>query len=235
MKGNILNEYKCVAPLPGDETGGNVCRAIRANETRVTGVRVMRDRLDRWTSSRSIWNQHAYSITNVNDDMTIPKTANWVQNFLSTKPTLNNFRQNVQPAAIEAAPNLTPKILSYSIGNCPDQATLIARFLNNGGLGTSDDVIVTFYAKDENNNDVVIGQVEHKGSTIPGTPITLTFTWNFKSLDGKVTFDPYKQIQIFYSVDTPDDSHTDGMIIECREDDNVSDMISVSCPATAVN
>jgi hypothetical protein len=27
-------------------------------------VRVLRDRLDRWASSRSLWNQHAYNITN---------------------------------------------------------------------------------------------------------------------------------------------------------------------------
>ena len=204
---------------------------VNANDSKAVGISVYKDTLNRWVRTRRIWNQHDYHVTNINEDGTVPlhEQPNWLQK------NLNNFRQNVQPAAIEAAPNLTPKILSYSIGNCPDQATLIARFLNNGGLGTSDDVIVTFYAKDENNNDVIIGQVEHKGSTIPGTPITLTFTWNFKSLDGKVTFDPYKQIQIFYSVDTPDDSHTDGMIIECREDDNVSDMISVSCPATAVN
>ena len=29
---------------------------------------MLRDQLDRWASSRNLWNQHAYSITNVDDD-----------------------------------------------------------------------------------------------------------------------------------------------------------------------
>ena len=40
-----------------------------------------------------IWNQHAYAVTNVNDDGTIPKTSTWAANWTTTG--LNNFRQNV--------------------------------------------------------------------------------------------------------------------------------------------
>ena len=52
------------------------------------GIRVFRDRDDGWVGTRGIWNQHAYSITNVNDDGTIP--AHPVANWLT--PGLNNFR-----------------------------------------------------------------------------------------------------------------------------------------------
>jgi hypothetical protein len=91
----------CTSPIAGTPGTGNVCRMQHGSVDTVavankyfTGVFVYRDILDRWASSRSMWNQHAYSITNVNDDGTIPSTSTWMQNFLD--PKLNNFRQNRQ-------------------------------------------------------------------------------------------------------------------------------------------
>jgi hypothetical protein len=91
----------CTSPIAGTPGTGNVCRMQHGSVDTVavankyfTGVFVYRDVLDRWASSRSMWNQHAYSITNINDDGTIPKTSDWLQNFLD--PTLNNYRQNKQ-------------------------------------------------------------------------------------------------------------------------------------------
>lgn len=46
-----------------------------------------------WVRSRTIWNQHAYAVTHVNEDGTIPKTSAWLNNW--DDPKLNNFRQNV--------------------------------------------------------------------------------------------------------------------------------------------
>lgn len=50
------------------------------------GVRVIGDLNESWVDARPVWNQHAYSITNINDDLSIPTYAdsNW--------PTYNNFR-----------------------------------------------------------------------------------------------------------------------------------------------
>lgn len=66
------------------------------------GVTVMRDSKDRWVHSRPIWNENAYSITNVENDGTIPALpeANW--------RSFNSFRENAQPRdkALEA-PDLT--------------------------------------------------------------------------------------------------------------------------------
>lgn len=46
-----------------------------------------------WVRSRTIWNQHAYAVTHVNEDGTIPRTSDWINNW--DDPKLNNFRQNV--------------------------------------------------------------------------------------------------------------------------------------------
>ncbi len=201
------------------------------SKTKGTGVSVYKDTQNRWVRTRRIWNQHDYHVTNINEDGTVPRheTPNW------TMKNLNNFRQNVQPSAINAAPNITPKVLSYGIGKCDDAVTLVARFSNIGGLGTSDKFNITFYARDAANTDHVIGQFEHAVNTIPGTPINITFDWNFTSLDGTVTFDPYKQTQVYYTIDTPDADHPEGFIYECREDDNVSYMLAVGCPPPEIS
>ncbi|MFO0568397.1 MAG: hypothetical protein U0263_22235 [Polyangiaceae bacterium] len=51
------------------------------------------DATDRWVRSRTIWNQHAYAVTHISEDSTVPETSAWKKNWLD--PTLNNFRQNV--------------------------------------------------------------------------------------------------------------------------------------------
>ena len=70
------------------------------------------DKQNSWVGTRTLWNQHAYSVSNVCDDRdsactapnaygSIPKQqqANW------TVPWLNNFRQNVQDQGIFNAPD----------------------------------------------------------------------------------------------------------------------------------
>ena len=59
-----------------------------------TGFVILRDPMDRWASSRPVWNQHAYHVTNVTDDARIPRTSETDVNWLD--PGLNNFRQNTQ-------------------------------------------------------------------------------------------------------------------------------------------
>ncbi|UJR87244.1 Hypothetical protein I5071_360 (plasmid) [Sandaracinus amylolyticus] len=61
--------YSCAGALEGTPGTGDVCRAQHAGCH--AGIRVFRDNRDRWASSRTIWNQHAYHVTNVEDDGTI--------------------------------------------------------------------------------------------------------------------------------------------------------------------
>jgi RHS repeat-associated protein len=55
-----------------------------------TGILVFQDIANRWTRTRRIWNQHAYHITNVEENGTIPASpsAHWLT------PGLNAFRTN---------------------------------------------------------------------------------------------------------------------------------------------
>ena len=82
---------KCAAPAVGTPGTGNTCRAPHPRG--VSGIRVYSDLNDQWVRSRRIWNQHAYHVTHVNEDGTVPATSAWAKNWET--PSLNNFRQNV--------------------------------------------------------------------------------------------------------------------------------------------
>ncbi len=63
--------YKCAPPPAGTPGAGDTCRA--AHPHGVSGIRVYSDANDKWVRSRTIWNQHAYAVTHVNEDGTIPR------------------------------------------------------------------------------------------------------------------------------------------------------------------
>jgi choice-of-anchor C domain-containing protein len=89
----------------------------------------------RWVGTRSIWNQHAYSITNVNDDGTIPRspTPNWVV------PGLNNFRLNTfsQPGLATGLPDFTSSLIRKDDSTFPASVRLTARVGNGGSTAQS--------------------------------------------------------------------------------------------------
>ena len=136
--------FVCEAPPAGTPGNGNTCRASRPMGTR--GIRVFRDAADRWVGSRRVWNQHAYHVTNVGEDGTIPRTSAAAANWLD--PTLNNFRQNVQG---DAVPGATPDLTSR--GNpieclADTTARLRASVCNRGTEPVGADLSVGFYDGD---------------------------------------------------------------------------------------
>lgn len=97
MKGNrssgTLIEYPVVADVDND---GSADIVVVSNSGGSSGgiytntVEVFQDAQKRWAPTRRIWNQHAYSVTNVNEDGTIPAhmTPSWTY--------VNTFRMNAQ-------------------------------------------------------------------------------------------------------------------------------------------
>jgi hypothetical protein len=141
----------CVDPIAGPSAKGKVCRALHPVGQSERGILVLHDAQDRWVSSRPIWNQHAYAVTNVNDDGTIPKTSAWKNNWKD--PKLNNFRMNVQGALDpKSAPDLTstgnaPPGMHVTL-NCSPSGTLHleAKLCNRGTFPVGAGEPLSFYA-----------------------------------------------------------------------------------------
>jgi hypothetical protein len=73
------------------------------------GVTVWSDAQQKWAGSRPIWNQHTYSVSNVNDDGTIPPMDDVASQWNSPAADPNTLRQNVQgkSGASLALPDIT--------------------------------------------------------------------------------------------------------------------------------
>jgi hypothetical protein len=140
----------CVAPIAGTPGTGNVCRATHPNSADTAGgVKVLRDRLDRWASSRPMWNQHAYSITNINDDGKVPKTSEWMQNW--KVKGLNNYRANVQgKTGFADYPDITGALSEDKVCTLSKDgaATLTATVCNRGKKAVGANMPATFYKGD---------------------------------------------------------------------------------------
>ncbi|MGI5829030.1 MAG: hypothetical protein ACOX8U_02540 [Bradymonadia bacterium] len=140
--------YACTEPLPNSAElgGGKVCRAAHPTGVKQQGVHVLRDRFDRWASSRPIWNQHAYNVTNINDDDTLPDVASWERNY--TNPKYNNFRQNVQgELGMNSAPDITGIFEKDNVcGKVGDKFVIGARVCNRGTKLVPDKMPASFYA-----------------------------------------------------------------------------------------
>ena len=109
------------------------------------GLRVYKDPQDRWMPSRRIWNQHAYHITNVNDDGSVPvkQADNW--------RSYNNFRMNVQGQGQSIPPrgDGTGKIgLPPDVGDCTTLFRLSGQLCNRGVAPLLPGLPSTFYLGD---------------------------------------------------------------------------------------
>ncbi len=132
---------KCAAPPVGTPGTGNTCRAGHPHG--VHGIKVYEDSADRWVRSRPIWNQHAYAVTHINEDGTVPKTSQWATNW--TQPELNNFRQNVPGTQnTSTIGDFTSRgTTGYScVGTT---AHLVVDVCNRGAAPVGSDVSVGFY------------------------------------------------------------------------------------------
>jgi|GEM_PF-970129 len=85
-----LFELPVIADVDADGHAEIIMSANNYNGGSQRGIRIYGDDAN-WVSTRRIWNQQSYHITNINDDGTIPQfeSNNW--------EIYNNYRQNVLP------------------------------------------------------------------------------------------------------------------------------------------
>ncbi len=185
------------------------------------GIRVFRDRKDGWVNTRRIWNQHAYSVTNVNEDGSIP--AHPVANWLT--PGLNTFRTNSQGTGTVkpfAAPDLVVDAVSAT---CDSEGgvTLGARVRNAGDAPASAGVRVAFYRGAASEGGTLLGVATVEGKVDAGAEVLVE--WELGAAPGG-------RGEVFAVVD--DDGTGVGRELECREDNNTgSALVGLDCSVNA--
>jgi hypothetical protein len=151
-----LHEYPLVADVDGDGQADIVVTSnsysaltCPAEMMKTQGLRVFGDTKGQWVRTRRVWNQHAYHVTNIGEDGTVPavEVSNW------SVPRLNNFRQNVQPEGEFAAPDLVVS----GHAECLDGLQAYARVRNIGQASAPAGVVVGFYEGDPAEGGVLLG------------------------------------------------------------------------------
>ena len=204
-------EYPVIADVDGDFKAeivfgtSNEASFLAPELIGDAGIEVWKDRLDNWVSTRPVWNQHSYHITNVGlaGEIPIDEAPNW---STPENTPYNSYRRNTQGANNFCAPDLIVSGLRIT-KNCP---SLTATFwvVNQGCLGVGSGVKLTVI--DENFGTVgsaqttvalIAGGAEEVSISLSGYPVN--FDYNVK-------------------VVVDDGPTPNGDFNECREDNNES-------------
>ncbi len=131
-----------------------------------TGIYVFGSLSDSWVATRKIWNQHGYSITNVNDDGTVPSypEPNW--QFPPSAP-FNSFRQNVLTGGdVFASADATASFLTLACDGGSQIAK--ARIGNAGAVNVYAGLPVSFYDNDPRAGGTLLGTTRTSFAIPPG-------------------------------------------------------------------
>jgi hypothetical protein len=201
--------YVCAAPPAGTPGSGNTCRASRPRGVR--GLRVYNDVADRWVRSRMVWNQHPYNVTNIGDDLRVPRTSAVLPNW--RERGLNNFRTNVQGTA---QPTASPDATAGGgrVECLPEGAArLFARVCNRGSAPIADGLPVTFAAGAGTLGSTPLCRLTTARVLAPGECLELTCLWATPTAGATVFV-------------TADDGRS---TTECREGNNLGLITAVEC------
>jgi hypothetical protein len=213
---NTWLEYPSIADINADGSADIAVCNTPGSWGSHTGVTVFSDADASWRPGRRIWNQHGYSITNVNDDGSIPvhQDTNWL--------TYNNFRSgDLTPGEGYSGPDLKAVIDDVCTDECGSgNVTLWLSMENQGYNDVTDDF-----------------NVEIWGVTNTGDVLLDTFAWTPDVPQGtkstgetiELTGVPHPLYDIYVSIDGGDETAT-GIVDECHEDNNVTDWGAYICP-----
>ena len=147
-----------------------------ATTPRTDGVRVFRDANDNWQSTRAIWNQFSYSVTNVCDGVdSVCEMAENQHGAIPRRPRaswvglINSFRVNAQLGLVpRRAADLIVVSLAANVASCPSEYVLRADVANRGALAAPAGTPVSFYRRDGMGMRALLGTVMLPRSLAPG-------------------------------------------------------------------
>ncbi|AKT37185.1 FG-GAP repeat domain-containing protein [Chondromyces crocatus] len=204
----IAEGHFCAPPPAGTPGSGNTCRA--AHPSGVAGIRVYSDANDKWVRSRTIWNQHAYAVTHVNEDGTIPRSSQWMANW--KQPTLNNFRQNVPGTPNGTATGDVTAGASNTALCSGSGVDLRAPICNRGADSIGTGLSVGFYV-----NGTSVCATETSQALAPGECETVSCVWSSPPVTQGAAVD----VAVI-----PNDNHA---YAECKDDNNQGVVLGVFC------
>lgn len=202
---DTLYDYPTIADVDADGHA-DIVVTHDGNFSGGAAFSIYRDAKNSWAPTRSVWNQHAYSITNINDDLTVPTTA--VQNFT----IYNSFHSAQQlPPGVALGAELEAEILGSCDDDCDRGWFLVTGRARNSGVTTMPaGTWLALYAEEDGKTRLLVAE-----QTLSDTPSGMSseavvFVVNADELG--------EAEQLLLQVD--DDGTGTGTIAECEETNN---------------
>ncbi len=165
---------------------------------------------DRWADTRNVWNQVAYFVHNIQDNLRAPPFLGpwWLDG--------NTFRSQPTEASVQPAPNLRIRRLpgAVDLGECPDRYTIGVGVLNRGTLAVPAGVSLS--ARISGGDQAILSATTTERLD-PGDEEILILT--FDNLWGPV--------DLLLEVARPDQD--EAIVPECDKEDNLLILDGVGC------
>jgi hypothetical protein len=180
------------------------------------GIRVIGELNDSWSNARNTWNQFAYGITNIEDDMSVPPrpTPPWADSETFRAQTISS-----DAASAASAPDLGLQISGVCEDCASDLGTVYVAVSNSGAMPIKAGLPIAVYAND-GGVYTLIGTGQTTEDCEPGevqVPVGIAIALSDMGTDG-----------IHVVVD--DDGTGAGIANECDESDNSADWDASTCP-----
>jgi len=206
-RSRTLHEYPLVADVDGDgESEIVVAHGGSHDSTSSLGVDVWGSAGDPWEMGPQVWNQHAFNVTNVNPDLSIP--ANPVPNW----PDLNSFRSgDVVPPTGGLLIDTTPVVESVCTRDCENTGEIIVLTrLGNGGL----------LPIPANTSVALYWEIEGERTLIETLESSDSLRSGYTTAPSPVLVDITGRIGETILIVSDDDGSGEGLYDECNEDNN---------------
>ena len=134
---NTMFDYPTVADVDAD----GQAEIVVCHNSFGSAISVYGDASESWRPARAVWNQHAYDITNINDDLSVPVDP--VPGFAD-----HNTWHSAQPSDLGAiGQDLSGEILAVCQDECADGTVYVTfRAANIAGEDLTADISITLYA-----------------------------------------------------------------------------------------
>lgn len=200
---DTMYDYPIIADVDGDDHA----EIVVAHAGWDAAVSIYGDADNSWAPARKVWNQHAYSITNINDDLSVPTTA--TPNFSSYNSWHSAFDR-------EAGTSLTDDLEGEILGVCEDDCDggvlrVAGRLINRSDAPLDAGIAVALYAVID--GEYVIADV---AVTTVETPSGMTG----EVMDFEVATELAKEAASLV-IRADDDGTGTGAVSECSEDNNI--------------
>ncbi len=196
---NTMWEYAVIADVDADD---HAEIAVCHNGLSHPSMTVFGAQNDGWEPARPVWNQHAYGISNVGDDLSIPTEA--VPSFADS----NTWHSALADTWNGVGVDLWLEILEVCCEE--DVGYVTVRVLNRGYEALEDDVSVALYAHVDDDMELVATGVVTGG---------IAAGWTSEALDLYVPAETLRQA-VRMSAVADDDGTGAGVVAECSEGNN---------------